>query len=200
MKNKNLFSLVIKIMGLVALWKAIVSFGLVITGIGILFTVNSHGFGSFMLVIALNMILSFLMPLFIAYFFLLKTDKVVSKIKINEESKIDLNLKKGVMYHIMVLSFGFMFILYGSSCFLSFDYKTDTKTTHVQNKKYDEGKKEHNVDGSDTITTTNSKNKKVNYFALIEIIMGIVLLTKATDISRKVERNFDSKNEESYNI
>lgn len=198
MKIKNLFSLAIKIMGLVALWKAIVSFGLLITGIGVLFTVNNLAFGSFMFVIALSMILSFFMPLCIAYFFILKTDKVVSKIKIDEESKIDLNLKKGVIYHIIVLSFGIMFIIYGSSSFLSFDYKTDTKTTHIQNKKYDEDKKEHNVDGSDTVSTTYSKNKKVNYFALIEIIMGIVLLTRASDISRKIERNFDSKIEESY--
>jgi len=191
MKTKDLLSITLKIIGLIAFWKAIQSFGAMISGIGVfssIFSNNNHMDSFFMITIGLAMILNFLLPLIIAILFLFKTEKVLSIIKIKEQKNIVLNLNKLVLYHMIIIVFGFMTIMHGAGNFIMFNYKTDSKTEYTTNNV-----SPNNQSKQEKVFVTNSKSKNINYFALIEIILGIILLSKATEIAKKTERTFESK-------
>lgn len=195
MKTKDILSITLKIIGLIAFWKAIQTFGAVISGIGIfssLFANNDHMNSSFMIAIGLAMILNFLLPLIVSILFLFRTEKVLSIIKINEHDNVDLNLNKLVLYHMIIIVFGFMLIIHGAGNFLEFNYNTDTKTEYTTNN-ISTNNQLPNTTRQEKVFVTNSKSKNINYFALIEIILGIILLTKATEFAKKTERTFDSK-------
>ena len=195
MKVNDILSVALKIIGLIAFWKAIQTFGAVISGIGIFSSVfaNSGQMNfSFMIAIGLAMILNFILPLIVAILFLFRTEKVLSLIKIQENDNVDLSLNKSVIYHLLVLVFGCFIIIHGSGNFIEFNYKTDTKTEYTINNASFDNQRPDQRRQENTIVT-NSKTKNINYFALIELILGIVLLVKASEIARKLEKNFDSK-------
>lgn len=195
MKIKDVLSVTLKIIGLIAFWKAIQTFGTVISGIGIfssLFANNNHMNSSFMIAIGLTMILNFILPLIVAMLFLFRTEKVLSIMKIKEHDNVHLNLNKLVLYHMIMIVFGCTIIMHGAGNFLEINYKTDTKTEYTTNNvsTNDQSPK---TTKQEKVFVTNSKSKNINYFALIEIIVGIILLAKATDIAKKTARTFDLK-------
>lgn len=195
MKTKDLIAVTLKIIGLIAFWKAIQTFGAMISGIGIFsstFANNDQMNASFMIAIGLAMILNFVLPLIVAIVFLFRTEKVITLLKIKEDNNINLNQNKLVLYHMIIIVFGFMITIHGAGNFIEFNYKTDTKTENTTNHVSSDNQ-QPNSTKQEKVFVTNSKSKNINYFALIEIILGIVLLTKATEIAMKVERNFDSK-------
>lgn len=143
-----------------------------------------------MIAIGLAMVMNFLLPLMVAIIFLFRTEKVLSIIKIKEQDQINLNIDKQVLYHMIIIVFGFVVLLHGTGNFIEVNYKTDTKMEYnTNNVSYGN---QTPVAKQEMIYVTNSKSKNVNYFALIEIFLGIILLTKATAISKKIENNFDS--------
>lgn len=83
-------------------------------------------------------------------------------------------------------------IIHGAGNFLAFTYNTDTKTEYTTNN-VSTNNQSPNTTSQEKVFVTNSKSKKINYFALIEIILGIILLTKATEFAKKTERIFDSE-------
>jgi phosphate/sulfate permease len=195
MKTKDVLSITLKIIGLIAFWKAIQTFGAVISGIGIfssLFANNDQMNSSFMIAIGLALILNFLLPLLVAILFLFRTEKVLSIIKNKEQDNVDLNLNKLVLFHMIIIVFGFLTIIHGAGNFIEFNYKTDTKTEYTTNNVSHDNQSP-NITSQEKVAVTNSKSKNINYFALVEIIFGIILLIKATQIAKQLERNFDSK-------
>lgn len=201
MKTKDVLSITLKIIGLIAFWKAIQTFGAVISGIGIfssLFANNDQMNSSFMIAIGLALILNFLLPLLVAILFLFRTEKVLSIIKNKEHDNVDLNLNKLVLYHMIIIVFGFLTIIHGAGNFIEFNYKTDTKTEYTTNNVSHDNQSP-NITSQEKVSVTNSKSKNINYFALVEIIFGIILLIKATQIAKQLERNFDSKQTDEIN-
>ncbi|MBU2950907.1 hypothetical protein KO493_09370 [Tamlana agarivorans] len=191
MKIRDLFSITLKIIGLIAFWKAIQTFGVMISGIGVfssIFSHNNHMNSSFMITIGLAMVLNFLLPLIVAILLLFKTEKILSIIKIKEQENVVLNINKLVLYHMIIIVFGFMTIMHGAGNFIMFNYNTDTKTEYTTNNV-----STNNQSKQEKVIVTNSKSKNINYFALIEIILGIILLSKARGIAKKTERSFESK-------
>jgi hypothetical protein len=128
----------------------------------------------------------------VAIFFIFRTDKVLTILKVKEQSNIDLNLNKLVLYHMIIIVFGFMIIIHGAGNFLDFNYKTDTKTEYVTNNVSTDNLAPNNTK-QEKVIVTDYKSKNINFFALIEVILGIIFLIKATEIAKKIERNFDSK-------
>ncbi|HTO16347.1 MAG TPA: hypothetical protein VLZ83_11280 [Edaphocola sp.] len=201
MKTKDLISIALKIIGLIAFWKAIQTFGAMINGIGIfssLFMNNDQMNSSFMIAIGLAMILNFILPLIVAILFLFRTEKVLSIIKIKVQDDIVLNLNKLILYHVIIIVFGFITIIHGAGNFVEYNYQTDTKTEYTTKNVSTNNQSPSNTNQK-KIIVTNTTSKNINYFALIEIILGIILLTKATEIAKKVERNFDSKQTDEIN-
>jgi hypothetical protein len=195
MKTKDLLSITLKIIGIIAFWKAIQAFAIVFSGIGIfsfLFSNNQQPNSFFMITVALTMILSFLLPLIVGILFLFRTEKVLSIIKFEEHDKIVLSLNKLVIYHLIVIVFGLLAVIHGAGNFLEHNYKTDTQTEYIKSA---DSAHNHSADpaGQEKVVVTNSKTTNINYFALIEILLGIILLAKATDFAKKIEKNFDSK-------
>jgi hypothetical protein len=185
MKTKDVFSITLKIIGLIAFWKAIQTFGTMTSGIGLfssIFSNKDHFNSSFMITIGLTMILNFLLPLIIAILFLFKTEKVLSVIKIKEQENLVLNIKKLVLYHMIIIVFGFMTIIHGTGNFIMFSYKKNTETEYITKNQLEQEK----------VIVTNSTKKDVNYFALIEIILGIFILSNATAIAKKTEKSLKS--------
>ncbi len=195
MKIKDLVSIILRIIGLVAFWKSIQAFGSMLSGIGVLISMflnNHHVNNSFMIIIGTAMVLNFILPLAVAIIFIFRTERVLSIIKIKEQDQIYLNLDKHLLYHIVMIVFGFMIIMHGSGNFLEFNLKTDTKTEYIT-KNISNKNQSPNISKEEKVFVTHSKSKNINYFALIEIVFGVVLLTKAADISKKIENNFTSK-------
>jgi len=181
--------------GLIAFWKSIQAVGTIIYGIGMfspLFENNEQIETSFIITFGLAIILNFILPLAVAIIFLFKTEKVLSLIKTKKESQIDLPIDKPTFYYIIVITFGFMIITHGTGNFLHVNYKTNTITEHTKISSATSNQTP-NIINEKKVSVTNSKSKNVNYFALIEILFGIILISKASDISRQIEKRLDSK-------
>lgn len=198
MKAKDLLSIILKIIGLIAFWKCIQAFGEMIMVIGGLIVISVFSMYSatdlqityaYLSVVGLAMILNFVLPLLVGIIFVFKTEKVLSIIKVNELSNIDLNINKRILYHVLIIAFGLIFIIHGSGNFIDIKYKVDTKTEYFSDQTAF-----INIDktNQEKVTVQHSKNTNVNYFALIEIIIGIIFLAKATNISENFSRKQDS--------
>ena len=193
MKAKDLFSITLKIIGLIAFWKSIQAFGEVIIGIGVFSVLSTNDLQeiyTYMLTIGLAMILNFVLPLLVGIIFVFKTKKVLSIIRIDELNNIDLNVSKRLFYHVLIIAFGLIFIIHGSGNFIDFEYKTDTKTEYFTDETTFTNKTTLDKTNQEKVTVTHSKNTIINYFALVEIIIGIILLVKATDISKRFQENW----------
>ncbi|MFA9390339.1 MAG: hypothetical protein ACERKD_11045 [Prolixibacteraceae bacterium] len=185
MKTKELFFLTLKIIGIIALWKAIQTFPAVIGGIGLFSSFFWHTSQLFLLTVAISILFTFVLPLITGLILLFKTEKVVSVLQLYGNSQIDVPIKKMDFYRLIIISFGVLIILHGAVNFLVYDYKTDTKTEYnttntTTNQQIPQTSK------NEKLIITKTTNKKFNYFALIELIFGIVLLSKTTVFSVKL--------------
>ena len=203
MKTKDLFSIVVKIIGIIALWNALQAFGTMITGVGIftsmLFGKNHMG-GAFMFTIAMAMFLNFLVPLAIAFVCFFRAERVRSLLNISEQYEVDIQPKKQEVFHMLLIVFGFIAVMHGAGNFLSFDHRTDTKVSHVTNSKALHPNMEHanrSAEDNETRSVTTSNTKKINHFALFEIIIGIIMLSRATEYSKKIVSNYEMKSSSS---
>lgn len=100
MKTKELFSITLKIIGLIAFWKSVQTFGTMITGIGtysMIHASDAPADKSYMFAIVLTSILNFVLPLLVAIIFIFNTEKVLSIIKIDRlGNEIDLGVNRRV--------------------------------------------------------------------------------------------------------
>jgi hypothetical protein len=195
MKTKDLLSITLKIIGLFAFWKAIQALVVIFSEIGIfsfLFSDNQQPNTFYMISVALQIMLSFLLPLIVGILFLFRTEKVLSTTTFEEHDKIVFNLNKLVIYHLIVIVFGLLAVIHGAGNLLELISKTDTQTEYVQSADSAHNHSEF-PPSKEKVVVTNSIKTTFNIFALIEILLGIILLAKATDFAKKIEKNFDSK-------
>jgi hypothetical protein len=195
MKNTDLISIAVKFLGLVAIWRAVLGISAVITGIALLtssISVSSQMNTSYVQIVAFSMILNFVLPSVLAFFSLFRTEKVLSLLNIKDESVINLSVNKLVIYHVLILVFGMMMLLHGSDNFLEVQYHIATNKTYTTTTVLTGSQSPDNSPREETLVT-DTKDFMVNYLALAEIIVGIVILVHAVGIARIVERNFDSK-------
>ena len=174
MKLISLLQIVLKVVGIIALWKFIGAFSSLIFCVG-LFSSSLNSFTTLM--VSSTVLNSVLIGTF-AYLCLFKTNKLLSLLQINAEEIIDVKAEKKVVYHILILCAGVLIVMNGLTNFLSFDYKTEEKTeiTSPNNSA-------HAFENRQQLTLLESKTKHLNFFAFIEIIIGMIFLTKADVIT-----------------
>ncbi|MDO5576467.1 MAG: hypothetical protein Q4F84_05260 [Fibrobacter sp.] len=203
MKTKDLISITLKIIGLIAFWKAIQAFVAMISVFGKYSSILKmdgmiNAFSMFTMVLAV--ILSFVLPLVVAFFFLFRTENVLSILKIKDQGEVALDVNKLVVYHMLVIAFGFIILIHGAGGFMEFNYSTNTtKTEYIKSNSINQA---HGVvhqpgfGNQDNIIESKTTDKNFNYLALIEIIIGIVLLKNATGIAKKLDGKIDLKQTE----
>jgi len=179
MKSKDLYSLVIKIMGLIALWKTVMAIGLLFSGFGMLsFLLSGNGaaMSLMMFVTFLTILLSFILPLIISWLCLFRTNHLIQLLKLDDNGTLPELSDKKVIYHVLVIVLGVLLLISGTGDFISYDYKTDTKTEMLNS----------------VVNITKSTNIHVNYFALLEIAAGFFLLLRADKISSRLNEKLNS--------
>ncbi len=190
MKPKQIISLTLKIIGIIAFWTAVKASPALMSVVGVISSYmgvspKAGAGGLFMFIVVLSLVASVVIPLVVAYLFILKTDKILLLFGLEDESVGGLNIGEKAIYRLVIIVFAFLVILNGANNFISYTYNTNTNTEYVTNNNFNQsqgGNNEQRV----TVTKTNSKH--VNYFALAEIILGVILLVKVKKYAQKLEQ------------
>ncbi len=193
MKPKQIISITLKIVGIIAFWTAVKASTALVSAMGVIssYLDMSHqvgGGGLFMFFVALSLIASFALPLAVAYFFILKTDKIIPFFGLENESVGELNIGKTAIYRLVVIVFAFVVILSGANNFISYTYNTNINTEYVTNNTNNFNQSQE-FNNEQRVTTTKTNSKHVNYFALAEIILGVILLVKVKKYAQKLEQS-----------
>ena len=192
MKTRELYSVVFKIIGLIATWQFVTMFfTLTLSGFGVLTMLFSPGAQlvvGYLIATVFVLLLQTGIPLVIAIYCLFHTDKLLRVFKLEDDSTLELVSERKVLYHLVVLSFGVYLFADGASEFLSVDYKTDTSSQLMP--AINEWK-----DPSNAVRLTESKTQHVNFLAFIELLIGVVVLLKSTKIAGWVMNRMNSKEE-----
>ena len=158
MKLISLLQIFLKVVGIIALWEFIKAFSSLIFSVGVF----SSSLNSFTALMVSSTVLNSALIGAFAYLCLFKTNKLLSVLQINAEEFIDVRADKKVVYHILILCAGVLIVINGLTNFLSFNYKTETKTEitspHSNSARAFENR-EH-------LTLTESKGKQVNFSEL----------------------------------
>lgn len=185
MKTREIYSILLKIIGLISLWYAINAILMAMfSGFGaIASSFAPVPVGNLLFLTMLVFILKTIIPLFIAFYCLFHTEIVLRLFKLDDDSTPALLTSRKVIYHMLVLSFGVYLFANGANNFLSVDYTTDTKTemSQVVNKL---------GDISDVVSKVYSKKVNINIFGLLEMLIGVLLLFKSKSISERLQANF----------
>lgn len=191
MKTRELYSIVLKIIGLIALWQTVnMISAIVLSGFGIfsmIFSIGIQMVGGFLIASAFAIILQTVLPLILAIYCLFRTDTLLKILKLDDDTFLELLTDRKVIYHILVLSFGVFLLANGANGFLNIDIKADTKTEMLQAVNAI-GNPQH------VVNVIESKGYKINVFALIEMFIGFYLLIKSRSISEKIMGRFDTSN------
>lgn len=174
MKVNTLFTIVIKIAGLVALWKFLMSLSGIVMALGLFSSVGNGFQGSgFMASIALSMLLTTGVTGALAFISLFCTDAIIRLLNIDGEQTIDVGENKAMIFKALVIIGAILLIVNGATDALSYDYKTDTNNnTNITN-----GVVQNNTN------VTNSQTKRVNYFAFLELVLGALALLRGAAVS-----------------
>jgi len=183
MNKKTLFEIILKIVGLVALWNFLQSLGGIAVAFGILkmFANGAGGQNDFMGFIAINMLATIVIPGLIAFYCLYRTNTMLYLLRLDVNGTDSLNLNPKVVYHIFVLASALIIFMHGCANFMIVNYNRDFHT-------------ESNIVNG-VINNAPSVNEKetnnVNYLAFAEIIIGILLLLKSADMSSWLFRRYN---------
>jgi len=180
MKLISLLQIVLKVVGIIAFWEFIKAFTSLMVGLGLFSSQgNSSLHNSFTTLMISSTVLNSILIGTLAYLCLFKTNKLLSLLKINAGETIDVRADKKAVYHILILCAGVLIVINGLTNFLTFDYKTETKTELTSPHNNSAG----TFENKEYLTQTESKTKHVNFFAFIEIIIGMIFLAKSDVIT-----------------
>ncbi len=190
MKSKQIISLTLKIIGVIAFWKAVQASPALLNIVGVISSYLSMSSqvgagGLFLLTIVLSMVASIAVPLVVAYFFILKTNKILPLFGLEDKSVGELNIGEQAIYRLVIIVFAFLVILNGANNFISYTYNTNTNTEYVTNNNFNQSQ---GLNNEQRVTVTKTNSKHVNYFALAEIILGVILLVKEKKYAQKLEQ------------
>lgn len=189
MKTRELYSIVLKIIGLLSLWQFITMIStIILSGFGMFSMLFSNGgqvlFG-FLIASVFAILLQTVLPLIISIYCLFRTDTLLRVLKLDEDSTLELLSERKVLYHLAILSFGVFLFANGAHGFMSVDIKTET-TTGMLNAM-------NNINNSSNgVNIMESKNYHVNIIALIESLIGLIVLIKSKTITDWALSRIDS--------
>lgn len=192
MKTRELYSIVLKIIGLIALWQFLSMLSVIVmSGFGVFSMIFSSGnrvAGGFIMASAFAIVLQTVVPLIIAIYCLFRTATLLKALRLDEDGRLELLTDRKVIYHVLILSFGVFLLANGANGFLNVNFNTDTKTDMLQAL--------NTVDISpNSVSVMESKNFKINVLSLIEMLIGWYLLVKSRSISEKILGRFDVDNQ-----
>lgn len=185
MKIKNLLRIVLKLLGLIALWHAIKAFPTIVTGVGI---ITSSVSNTFMFFIAFAMLLNFVVPLVVALLFLFKTEGLLSVLKLDEIKDAELKTDRSLLMFALVIFLGVFVLIHGTGNFINTSYNSSTNTHYTTNNSQSGAKKT-----SEKITENKSSSTTVNYFSLVEIVLGGLVLVKSSRMASFLEAKLDDE-------
>jgi len=192
MKTRELYSIVLKIIGLISLWHLVtIFFGILLSGVGsfnMLFSAGSLAPVGFLLTSLIVMILELALMLIISIYCLFRTETLLKVLKLNDDSTLEILSERKVLYHLVVLSFGVFLFADGLNSFYTINIKTDTIS--------DMSKAMYTVKNTLSIVqVTESRNYSLNFFAFIELVIGLILLIKSRAVTKwilcRVDSNLD---------
>jgi len=177
MKSSTLFTLAIKITGLVALWHFIQSAPTLLAGLGLITSMltNLGTQGGFMALVSLTMFLNVFVAGAFAFLCLLRTGLLLRFFNFGNDEIVDLKTNKSVFFDVAVFIAGILMLINGLNGFVTYNYKTDTNQTSTFNQQSNSFQ--------NATTQVNSQTKTVNYFSMILIFFGIVFIVKGPNIS-----------------
>ena len=201
MKTKDLISVTLKITGLIAFWKSMLALIVLIGGVGKASSLltNHIAFNVHTPAIALSLLLNFLLPITVAFLSIFRTEEVMSFLKIDDQSVIDLHIGKRVFYRLIIIVFGIIIILNGAGNFIVYNYKTDSVSDYVA---YEPTTNIEPAQPSTTetlnkqkTTVTTTKNLSFNFISLILMLIGVIMVVKVIPIANYLESKIETGSE-----
>jgi len=192
MKSTTLFTIALKLTGIVALWQFIQSLGGIVTGVGLLslFATGGGIHNSFMMLIGFNMVLNIVVVGGFAFYSLLRTEKLLILFGMKESETISGNCDKGTFYKAMVLAIGVLITIHGLGGFLTYNFNSETKTEQNFNSQ---------TNSFDNKTfTTQTETKNINYLAVVEILAGVILLSNIKPVANRLIMKFADDDDVRY--
>ncbi len=189
MKTRELYSIVLKIIGLISLWHLVtILFPILFSGVFLskmLFSAVNLVPVSYLSASLFVMILQLALVLVISIYCLFRTETLLKVLKLNDDSTLEILSERKVLYHLLVLSFGVFLFADGLNSFYTINTKTDTIS--------DMSKAMYTVNNTLSIVQmTESKNYSLNYFAFIELLIGLILLIKSRAVTKWILCRVDS--------
>ncbi len=189
MKTRELYSIVLKIIGLITLWRFLTLISVIaLSGFGF-FTVLSSSEGQmhvgYLYASVFASLLQMLIPLLISIFCLFSTDTILRLLKLDDDSTLELLSERKVLYHLAVLSFGVFLCAYGAHGFLTTNYKSES--TEAVSQAITQLN-----DSSNVVHIKESTNYSVNILSLIISLIGLWILSKSRKVSEWVLRRIES--------
>lgn len=189
MKTRELYSIVLKIIGLITLWRFLTLISVIaLSGFGF-FTVLSSSEGQmhvgYLYASVFAGLLQMLIPLLISIFCLFSTDTILRLLKLDDDSTLELLSERKVLYHLAVLSFGVFLCAYGAHGFLTTNYKSES--TEAVSQAITQLN-----DSSNVVHIKESTNYSVNILSLIISLIGLWILSKSRKVSEWVLRRIES--------
>jgi len=180
MKSTTLFTIALKLTGLIALWQFIQSLSGLITGVGLVSMLagNLYGGNYFMALIGFSMLINVVIIGAFAFFCLFRTNILLKLFGMDDPEVIATEHNQITFLKSLVLAIAVLITISGISGFLSYNYNTETKTEQNINPQ---------TNVFDTRTTTiHTETKKVNYLAIVEILAGVLLLSNITSVANRL--------------
>jgi len=199
MKKSTLFEIVIKITGLIALWHAVMASPSLFTGFAILTsTLSNFGTqGGFMAIIGATMFLNVAVAGFFAYLCLMKTGTLMGLFKFDTDEELDLKTNRNVLFDVAVFLAAILMLITGLTNFISYDYKTDYKTETVNQMSNDQTSTGQMATNS---TSIESQTRHVNYFAIVQILAGVFLLSNGSVVANWLMRRYNYSDFDRENV
>lgn len=192
MKTTTLFTIALKLTGIVALWQFVQSLSGIVTGVGLfsLFAGNGGMHNSFMALIGFNMILNILVVGTFAFYSLCRTERLLILFKMAEPDIVVVAADKGTFFKALVLTLGVLITIHGIGGFLIYNFNNETRTEQNFNPQT------NNFDNKTSSIQTETKN--INYLAVVEILAGVLLLSNIKPFANRLVRKFADDEEKGH--
>lgn len=189
MKTRELYSIVLKIIGLISLWRFVSTFLLFLfscAGLVTMFsTAGSLASVGYIVTSLFILVVQLALVLIISIYCIFRTNTLLKILKLDDDSTLELLSERKVLYHLLVLSFGVYLFADGLNSFYTIHIKTDTIS--------DLSKVMYTGNNIPSITNmTESKNHSFNFLAFIEAVIGVLLLIKSRAVTNWILRRVDS--------
>jgi len=185
MKKKDIYEVIIKIIGIIAVCKfiesliisiiAYITFHIISTNIK--FDLMGISQTNFSILTVSSIVLYGLF----SYLFLFMTDKVLHLFRLSKPDELTLQIEKKVIYHISVLLIGFFMFTYSGNQLIS-----STFSNGMTNKQSTIGQSptgEETVKGMIYTSVSPSTHTTVNYMGILIFLFSIPIILKSKKIS-----------------